>query len=98
MSLRLDLRDEASREFDEAFDHYEAQSPGLGIDFIVRVQRVFDQIVAFPESHAVVFADVRRAVVTRFPYSVFYRAHADRIEVLAVFHGRRDPSTWKRRM
>jgi plasmid stabilization system protein ParE len=44
-----------------------------------------------------VFADIRRAVVTRFPYSVFYRADATRVEVIAVFNNRRDPSIWQSR-
>jgi len=28
---------------------------------------------------------------------VFYRAHADRVEVIAVFHTRRDPAIWQGR-
>ena len=47
--------------------------------------------------HAAVFADVRKAVVARFPYTVFYRAEATRVQVLAVFHSRRDPSIWQGR-
>jgi plasmid stabilization system protein ParE len=35
--------------------------------------------------------------VRRFPYSVFYRVEADRIVVLAVFHGRRNPRIWQAR-
>jgi plasmid stabilization system protein ParE len=91
------LRAEAQTEFDEAFDYYEGQQAGLGLDFVARVQQVFDRISANPLLHAVVLGDVRKAVVTRFPYSVFYRAHIDRVEVLAVFHGRRDPAIWQGR-
>jgi plasmid stabilization system protein ParE len=97
VSLPVVLRDEAQAEFDEAFDYYEGQRAGLGVDFAARVSQVFDRISANPLMHAVVFADVRKAVVTRFPYSVFYRAHADRVEVLAVFHSRRDPAIWQGR-
>ena len=95
MSLPIVLRDEAQAEFDEAFDYYEGQQAGLGVDFAARVQRVFDAIAANPQQHALVFADIRKAVVTRFPYCVFYRADAVRVEVLAVFHSRRDPSIWQ---
>ena len=31
------------------------------------------------------YQDVRRALPKRFPYSVYYRVHADRVEVVAVF-------------
>lgn len=97
MSLPVVLRDEAQVEFDDAFDHYEGQQAGLGVDFVTRVQRVFDRIAANPLLHQVVLGDVRKAVVTRFPYCVFYRPHADRVEVLAVFHTSRDPAGWQDR-
>jgi plasmid stabilization system protein ParE len=98
MRLPVVLRDEAQAEFDEAFDYYEGKRPGLGIDFAARVQDVFDRIGANPQMHAAVFADVRKAVVARFPYLVFYRAEPARVEVLAVFHSRRDPSIWQGRV
>jgi plasmid stabilization system protein ParE len=97
MSLPVVLRDEAQAEFDESFDYYEGQRPGLGVAFVGRVQEVFDRIGVNPLLHAKVFADIRKAVVTRFPYSVLYRAEAGRVEVLAVFHNRRDPPIWQGR-
>jgi plasmid stabilization system protein ParE len=97
VSLPVVLREEAKAEFDEAFDYYEARQPGLGVDFVSRVEAVFTRIGGNPVMHAIVFADIRKAVVTRFPYSVYYRAHADRVEVLAVFNSYRDPSIWQGR-
>jgi len=97
MSLPVVLRDEAQAEFDEAFDYYEAQQAGLGADFVARVQRVFDRIGANPLLHRVVLGDIRKAVVTRFRYVVFYRPHSDLVEVLAVFHTSRNPSIWQSR-
>lgn len=98
MSLPVVLRGEAEAEFDEAFDYYEQQRPGAGVKLASRVQSVLDQIAAFPESHAVVLADIRKAVVSRTPYCVYYRADASRVEVIAVFHSSRNPSNWQRRV
>jgi plasmid stabilization system protein ParE len=95
--LPVVLRDEAQAEFDEAFDWYNTQRAGLGVEFVAEVQKVFDRIAANPLLHGVAFADVRKGVVRRFPYNVFYRPHPDRVEVLAVFHGSRDPSIWQGR-
>ena len=96
MSLPIVLRDEAQAEFDEAFDWYDAHR-GLGPAFAAEVQKVFDRIAANPLMHQVVFADVRKGVVRRFPYCVFYRPHQDRVEVIAVFHSSRAPSIWQGR-
>ena len=98
MSLPVVLRDEARAEFNEAFDHYEDRRPGLGVHFVTRVQSVFDRIATNPRMHALVFADVRKAVVARFPYSVFNRSDAARVEILAVFHGSRDPAICQARV
>jgi plasmid stabilization system protein ParE len=97
MSLPLVIRRSARTEFDEAFDWYERQRPGLGVEFAERVQAVFERISATPEMHAPVYRDVRKASVRQFPYSVFYRDRVDRVVVLAVLHNRRDPSIWKSR-
>jgi toxin ParE1/3/4 len=98
VSLPVVLRGEALVEFDEAFDYYEGQRAGLGVDFVARVQQVLDRIAANPQMHAIVFADIRKGLVTRFPYCVFYRADAARVEVIAVFHSKRDPSIWQGRV
>jgi plasmid stabilization system protein ParE len=95
VTLPIILRPEAEREFDEAFDWYDAQRPGLGTRFVAAVQAVFDMIAVLPRMHSVVFADVRKAVVRRFPYCVFYRPLDERIEVIAVFHSSRDPTIWQ---
>lgn len=97
MSLPVFLRDEAQAEFDEAFDYYEAQRPGLGVAFAARVQEVFDRIGSNPLLHPAVFADIRKAAVARFPYRVYYRTDAPRVEVIAVFHTARDPTIWQNR-
>ncbi|WP_417738002.1 type II toxin-antitoxin system RelE/ParE family toxin [Rosistilla oblonga] len=34
----------------------------------------------------------------RFPYVIVYRVATDRIEILAVAHGRRKPGFWKERL
>lgn len=98
MSLPVVLRSATQLEFDEAFDWYEQQRPGLGQDFVDKVQAVFDRIAANPKLHSVVLQDVRKAVVKRFPYCVYYREEANQVVVLAVFHSKRDPRVWQARV
>ncbi len=83
-------------EFDTAADWYEEQDE-LGAKFTACVRAVLEQIAQMPESRAIIYRDIRRAGVRRFPYNVFYRVHVDRVEVIAVLHGRRAPSVWKSR-
>jgi plasmid stabilization system protein ParE len=97
MSLPVTFRRAARAEFDEAHAWYEHQRPGLGDQFSERVQEVLDRIAATPEVHQCVYKDVRRSVVQGFPYSVLYRVKSDKIVVIAVFHGKRNPAIWQAR-
>ncbi|NJL41758.1 MAG: type II toxin-antitoxin system RelE/ParE family toxin [Leptolyngbyaceae cyanobacterium SM1_4_3] len=54
-------------------------------------------IQLLPEAYEVVFENVRRAVVRKFPYLILYKVEPNRVVVLAVFHSKRDPKTWQDR-
>jgi len=97
MSLPVRLLPEAQAEFDAAVDWYEQQT-GLGADFVARVRDVINRVAANPKLHATVYQDVRKAVVTKFPYVVIYREEAGELLVVAVFHTSRDPSVWQSRI
>jgi plasmid stabilization system protein ParE len=96
MSLPVVLTPEARTEFDDAADWYEQQT-GLGAAFTAAVRDALNRIAAIPLLHQVVYKDIRRAVVRRFSYSIFYRADVDRVTVIAVFDNRRDPAIWQSR-
>ena len=97
MSLSIVLRPEAQTDLLEARDWYEQQRPGLGEAFLERVDQMFSRIREMPELYAVVLRDVRRGKLRNFPYVVYYRVLADRIEVIALLHGSRDPKVWQDR-
>jgi plasmid stabilization system protein ParE len=97
VSLPIIFRPEARAEFDEAYDWYESQRAGLGEAFADQVQLVLDRIAAMPQIHAAVLGNVRKAVVRRFPYCVYYREEATCVRVLSVFHTSRDPKIWQSR-
>ena len=50
-----------------------------------------------PEVYGIVWRNVCAARLRRFTFVVYYRVHADRVEVLAVMHGSRHPSAWRAR-
>src|SRR5262249_15118334 len=88
---------EAEDDLDEAAQWYEKRAKGLGKDLVARVCEVLNRIRATPKLFPEAAEGLRRAPVKRFPYSIFYRDRPDRIEVVCVFHNRRDPTVWQRR-
>jgi len=97
MSLPVVLRPEASRDVEETRDYLEAQKPGLGQAFLDRLNETLARIGAMPATYGVVWRNVRAARLRQFTYVTYYRVHSDRVEVLAVMHGSRASSVWKRR-
>ena len=79
-----------------AYAWYEVQGVGLGEEFLAEVDALFRVIEQFPEMYGFAHGDVRRAIVSRFPYAVFYLVEARQVVVLTVLHSARDPKLWPR--
>lgn len=45
--------------------------------------------------YAVVIGTTRRALMTRFPYAIYFRASAHTVDVIGVLHTSRDPRRWQ---
>lgn len=93
MKLRLVIRPEAADELREAKRWYEAQRVGLGREFAVEVARVIGAAREAPGQFPAVEGEIRRGLVRRFPYGVFFRARPNELVIVAVFHLHRDPAT-----
>jgi plasmid stabilization system protein ParE len=71
--------------------HYEDIAPGLGETFITAVEAATEQIAAFPESAPAFGPNLRRKLVSRFPFSVIYSVRNESIWVVALMHQSRGP-------
>jgi plasmid stabilization system protein ParE len=82
----------------EAQDWYENEVHGLGRRFRVAVEAVIERMSANPRQFPVIYKDVRRALLRRFPYALMFVIEADEtLMVIACFHGSRDPLHWQKR-
>jgi plasmid stabilization system protein ParE len=88
---------EARSEALDAFHWYEERRQGLGAAFRVELDAAIDGVASGPESFPIHYRDLRRVLVRRFPYAVYYRIYPELVIVVAVFHGKRNPSELRRR-
>jgi len=88
----------ADAELAEARQWYAHQRADLDIEFMESIKDALSRIVRNPRLYPVVYRTLRRAVVRRFPFAIFYEVTSDEIQVIAVFHSRRDPDIWKSRV
>jgi len=97
MTRRFVVRARAERDLQSSLEWYESQQQGLGEEFLAAVRERLEAVRRFPESSPVLHRDVRRAIVSRFPYVIFYVVRPTVVSVLAILHQARDPAIWPRR-
>ncbi len=88
----------AQEEMTAGARYYQAQSTGLGTEFLAEVERTIAAIVSHPKAAPKVTPDIRRRLLKRFPFGILYVATVDEIVVLAVMHLRRRPGYWQDRL
>ena len=97
MSVPVVFRPQAVRELLDAEQWYEDRSPGLGQRFRSAVDQTVTNVSTRPLSFAAVDATKRRALVSGFPYCLYFAPVNERVVVVGVLHARRDPAVWRSR-
>ena len=97
MAYILSIRKEAEADIAEAYQYYESCREGLGADFISRIDEAISRVQNNPKQFRTVLDKVRRALVRKFLYGIYYTINENGIIVLAVVHARRNPKHWQSR-
>jgi toxin ParE1/3/4 len=87
----------AREELIQAQNWYENEAAGLGRHFRQAIDGLIDRVSDNPRQFPAVFRSTRRALLRRFPYSLFFVVDGDVVIVIACFHASRDPSRWQKR-
>ncbi len=90
--MKVEYHPAAEGELRKIRDYYEERSPGLGAAFVDEFERQVLRLAAQPERWMVVKAGVRRCLMRRFPYIIYFRrVGPDRLRITVVKHQRRHP-------
>ena len=97
MSATPAIRASAIRDLHQAAKWYEAESEGLGEAFVQEVDQAITAACLMPLRFPKLHRDIRRSLVKRFPFGVYFRhdAESDELIVLAIMHLRRAPKRWR---
>ena len=90
MKYSVSIRPRAETDLQEAYQWYEAQRLGLGIDFLEEMKRAMTLLEREPERRPCYYRGFRRWLTRRFPYKIFYRVETDQVIVFRVLHAKRD--------
>ena len=90
MILKIFISEIAEEDLLETAMWYEKQKQGLGEQFIVNFESCLSIIERNPKQFVARFKKFRRVLLSRFPYAVYYKILSDKVEVVGVFHQRRN--------
>jgi toxin ParE1/3/4 len=79
------------------YQWYENEEPGLGLAFLDQLLATYDRIATGPLQYPDLRSGIRRALLQRFPYAVYFAVEGGFVVVLAILHASRDPAEWQRR-
>ena len=96
-AFRLVSDPQADIDIEAAFRWYENEQTGLGLEFLDELRAAYDRIVDGPFKYLQLRSYMRRTLLKRFPYAVYFVVEDEIIVVLAVLHTSRDPAEWQRR-
>ena len=82
--MSLSIRKEAEADITEAYEYYESCQQNLGTDFISCIEESFEHIKNNPNEYRKIYKNVRRALVRRFPFGVYYIVFEDSVSVIGV--------------
>ena len=97
-NLPLFVHPDARTDALEVYDWYSRRSQQAAEAFQAEFRDAGRAIEHSPELWPHYLFGTRRYLMKRFPFVIVYRVAAERIEIVALAHGRRKPGYWKRRL
>ena len=91
MAYKLEIRPLAAIEILEAFDWYELQREGLGVEFIDELEVFYNTLLNNPTTYGYYDKPIRQGKMNRFPYVVVFEIFHETVVVFSVFMTKQDP-------
>ena len=94
----IELSDEAEVDFNKSYEFYIEDNPEIADTYFKQINLCFEIIKKNPKSLPFAHKDVRKYVVKKFPFVIYYRIVDTVIQVIAIFHASRNPEIWNERV
>ena len=89
--MTIKISKKAFLEIEDAKEYYNLQKENLGDTFKSDLKSSINKIQTFPDLYPNITGTMKRCILHRFPYSIFYALKKDIILILSVAHQHRKP-------
>lgn len=87
----------AEVDIKESVSFYREENEELAMAFLKCLEDTLKLILRNPEAYTAVKFNIRKAILGKFPFGIFYVISEGTICILAVFHEKRNPELLKKR-
>ncbi len=91
MRHKVLFRPSAERHLLDTARFYEQKAEGLGLKFFAAVDKITEFLVSSPKIYPIAWDGLRRAIVTGFPFTLYYQIDGKEVWVIAILHQRLNP-------
>jgi len=96
--MNYSFHPEAIDEYLDAVSYYAHINLRLARSFTEAVEAGIENILHHPEAWQSVEGDIRRHIIKRFPFGIYYCIEGNSILIYAIMHMSRHPDYWKSRI
>jgi len=96
--MNYGFHSEAELEYVETINYYLGTDSRIAESFISEIEFGINAIQRNPLAWRTMEGNVRRYLVHRFPFGIYYTLEDDFITIWAVMHLSREPDYWKSRV
>jgi plasmid stabilization system protein ParE len=96
--MKVRFNPEALDEYEDSALYYLKINARLAGRFVEEVEATVRRMRRHPLAYAAIEEDIRRCLVKKFPFGIYYTIEADYLLVVAVMHLSRMPGYWRGRI
>jgi plasmid stabilization system protein ParE len=87
----------AEIDIKETVSYFSSVRDDLDHDFIEAIDSSFQEILSNPEAFPIAKYDIRKFVMVKFPFCIYFIERREAVYILSVFHDKRNPREWQKR-
>ena len=97
-NFSIELSDDAEIDLKSSFEYYFYEDSQVADSFFKQINISFEEIKQDPEMFPIVYGSIRKYVLKKFPFVIYYRIDNVIVQIIAIFHTSRNPQIWNERI
>lgn len=94
---KIELSSEAEDDFEKSYEFYAEENEKVADNYFKQVDNSLKKISKSPLTYPKAHRNIRKYVIKKFPFVIYYKVTELIVRVVAIFHTSRNPEIWKNR-